>query len=193
MFPSFFFQCTGGEHILHSMLSLLAVVEDGTVTKNSQQTELLSSVGNYLGLCVSIFTQSLRFLLRFFRWTHVGQKVAIDDLAIITGFAIFLCFPLLLWGLYISWVDRCSSRISILVLWKLGKRCLGVLCDHTEREEERVIYAICKAGSLIPIVIRVILWEERWQSSALLMTATSGLISPLFIGTVSVAVLRAFV
>lgn len=50
----------------------------------------------------------------------------------------------------------------------------SVVCDHAERDEERVIYAICKAGSLIPIVVRVILLEEGWQGSALLMAATLG-------------------
>lgn len=44
-----------------------------------------------------------------------GREVAIDDLAIITGFAIFLSFHLLLWGLNkANTVSRhlCISRVD---------------------------------------------------------------------------------
>lgn len=52
---------------------------------------------------MSIFTQSLQLLrlifLDFSGELMWGREVAVDDVAVITGFAIFLCFPLFLWGL----------------------------------------------------------------------------------------------
>lgn len=64
-----------------------------------------------------------------------------------------------------------------------------VLCDHTGREEERVIYAICKA--VIPTVISDIVGGRVTKLSS---AHASYLCpdSPLFIGPVSVAVLGAF-
>lgn len=71
---------------------------------------------------------------------------------------------------------------------EVRERCLGVLCDHTERGGERHLQSwLSSPFSYYSDIV------AGWQSLALLLAATSGLILPLYISAVSVAVMGAFV